>query len=146
MARGSEIVLGAGTVVHRKGKMLVVKRANEPHRGLWAFPGGRVESGESPLEAALRETREEVGLDVEIEGVFDVVTYLPGRPESSRPGRPPKSQVVIVDYLAKPTAGKVKLNAESSDYRWVSPRELDALDTTPQMKACARRFVALGVY
>lgn len=146
MARSSKIVLGAGTVVHRRGKMLVVKRAREPHRGLWAFPGGRVEPGESPLEAALRETREEVGLEVEIEGLFDVVTYLPGVAETSHLGRPPRSQVVIVDYLAKPTGGAVVLNDESSETRWVLPRELEGLDTTAQMKACARRFSELGIY
>ncbi|MDG6903135.1 MAG: NUDIX domain-containing protein, partial [Nitrososphaerota archaeon] len=140
------IVLGAGTVVHRSGKMLVVRRARDPHRGLWAFPGGRVEAGESPSEAALRETKEEVGLDVEIEGIFDVVTYLPGRRFAGMSGRPPKSQVVIVDYLAKPSRGRVVLNDESSDFMWVLPGELLRLRTTPQMKACALRFEELRVY
>jgi 8-oxo-dGTP diphosphatase len=140
LARGSRIVLGAGAVVHRKGKMLVVKRAEAPHLGLWSFPGGSVEQGESPLEAAVRETKEEVGLKIRIEGVFEVVTYLPGSL-----GEGNWSQVVIIDYLAKPLGGKVVLNAESSDYRWVSPWELEALETTPQMRACARKFAELKI-
>ena len=85
-------MLGAGTVVHRGGRLLVVKRAEDPHRGLWAFPGRKVEAGETPMEAALRETREEVGLDVEIEGIFDVVTYFP-----NELGKGVRDQVVLVD-------------------------------------------------
>ncbi|MDG6985409.1 MAG: NUDIX domain-containing protein [Nitrososphaerota archaeon] len=139
------IVLGAGTVVHRRGKMLVVKRARDPNVGMWAFPGGRVEVGESPMDAALRETREEVGLVVESEGLFDVVTYF-GRGRKKLPGLPHGSQVVVVDYLAKPTRGRVVLNEESSDYRWVTPSELETLYTTPQMRACARKFAEMKIY
>ena len=141
MALSPEIVLGAGTVVHRRGKMLVVKRAEPPHLGLWAFPGGKVEEGESPLEAAVRETEEEVGLKVKVEGIFDVVTYLP-----DQLGDADWKQVVLIDYLAKPVGGRVVLNDESSDFRWVSPGELEGLDTTPQMRACARRFGHMRIY
>lgn len=135
------IVLGAGTVIHRKGRLLVVKRAEEPHKGVWAFPGGRVEAGETPMGAAVREAKEEVGLDVEIEGLFDVVTYLPG--EAGPSGRGPKDQVVIVDYLARPRQGSVKLNGESSAFKWVLPVELEKMETTAQMIACARKFAGL---
>lgn len=119
----------------------MVKRAEPPHLGLWSFPGGMVEEGESPLEAAVRETKEEVGLKVEVEGVFDVVTYLP-----SQLGKGDWKQVVIVDYLARSAGGRVALNPESSDFRWVTPKELEGLDTTAQMRGCARRFEYLGVY
>lgn len=141
MARSPDIVLGAGTVVHRRGKMLVVKRAEPPHLGLWAFPGGRVEEGESPLDAAVRETKEEVGLKVRVEGIFDVVTYLP-----DQLGDGDWKQVVLINYLARPVGGRVVLNGESSDFRWVSPGEVVGLDTTPQMRACARRFDDLRIY
>lgn len=121
--------------------MLVVKRAEPPHLGLWSFPGGKVEAGETPMEAAVRETKEEVGLDVKVEGVFDVVTYLP-----AELGKGNWSQVVLIDYLAAPGGGRVVLNGESSDFRWVRPSELEALETTPQMRACARRFASLEIY
>jgi 8-oxo-dGTP diphosphatase len=130
-------VLGAGTVIHRRGKMLVIKRAEEPHLGLWTFPGGIVEEGESPAEAAVRETLEEVGLKVEIEDVFYVASYLP-----AELGRGRWNQVVVIDYLARPIGGKVVLNGESSDFRWVLPSEMDALETTPQMRFCARKFAS----
>lgn len=138
MVRSGTIVLGAGTAVHQRGRLLVVRRAEEPHIGLWAFPGGRVEAGESPAETAVRETKEEVGLDVEIQRILDVVTYLP-----RELGRGNWNQVVLIDYLARPLGGAIKLNAESSDYRWVFPRDLELLATTTQMKECARKFADL---
>ena len=136
---GGTIILGAGALVHRRGTLLVVRRALEPDKGLWAFPGGRVEVGETPSETAVREVKEEVGLDIELEGLFEVVTYLPKDMKES-PG-----QVVIVDYLAKPVGGRVVLNSESSDYRWAMPDEISRLPTTTQMKACAKKFKALGL-
>ena len=115
-----------------------MKRAEQPHRGLWTFPGGMVEDGESPEEAAEREALEEVGMEVEIEDVFYVASYLP-----SELGRGRWNQVVVIDYLAKPISGEVVLNSESSDSKWVLPSEVEALETTPQMRACARKFALL---
>jgi 8-oxo-dGTP diphosphatase len=135
------IVLGAGTVVHRRGRLLLVKRAEAPHLGLWSFPGGKVEVGESPQEAAVRETKEEVGLDVKIEGIFEVVTYLPNE---LGPGS--RDQTVLVDYLARPLRSRVRLNAESSDFKWALPADVERLETTSQMKACARKFAKLAIY
>ena len=140
MAPPPKIVLGAGAVIHRGGRVLVVKRAEPPHAGLWAFPGGMVEQGESPQEAAARETLEEVGLKVKIEDVFYIASYLPD--ELGRVGR---SQVVVIDFLAKPLNGRVVLNSESLDSRWVLPAEVAALETTPQIRECARKFAALSM-
>ena len=63
--------------MHRGGRLLLVKRDERPGKGIWSFPGGAVELGETTVSAAVRELKEETGLDVEIEGLFDVVTYLP---------------------------------------------------------------------
>ena len=128
MKRPPDILLGAGALIHRGGRFLVVKRAAEPNLGAWAFPGGRVEPGETPEEAAVREAKEEVGLDIELEGLFSVVTYSP---EELGGGRWP--QIVVVDYLARPKKLEVKLNGESSDFRWVTPTELLRMETTRQM-------------
>ena len=57
----------AGAVVRdTSGRVLLVLRANEPSRGMWSIPGGRIEPGESARAAAVREVREETGLDVEV--------------------------------------------------------------------------------
>ena len=53
-----------GAVVHdAAGRLLLIRRGHDPHRGLWSLPGGRVEPGESPEQAVVREVREETGLD-----------------------------------------------------------------------------------
>ena len=65
-------------VVIRNGQMLLVQRANPPDRGCWSFPGGKIEPGEAILDAAIRELREETGVEAEPLRVFtavDVIAY-----------------------------------------------------------------------
>jgi ADP-ribose pyrophosphatase YjhB (NUDIX family) len=54
--------LGAIAVVHHEGRVLLVKRRNEPNANTWGFPGGHVELGETALDAAARELAEETGV------------------------------------------------------------------------------------
>jgi 8-oxo-dGTP diphosphatase len=59
------VVPCVGAVVHdAAGRLLLIQRGHDPHRGLWSLPGGRVEPGESPEQAVRREVREETGLEV----------------------------------------------------------------------------------
>jgi 8-oxo-dGTP diphosphatase len=132
------IVLGAGALIHRDGKLLLVRRAEEPDLGFWSFPGGMVEVGETTEQAAVREVKEEVGLDIAIERLFGVVTYLPSKGSWRR-----NLQVVVVDYLAKPVRGRVRLNAESSDWGWFSPAQASRLRSTQQLRRLAAEYSAL---
>jgi mutator protein MutT len=59
-------------IVERDGRVLLQQRAIEPRRGFWTFPGGFLEVGEHPAEGAVRETKEEVGLDVALTGLHGV--------------------------------------------------------------------------
>ncbi len=65
--------VAAAVLVEENGRVLLVRRANEPFRGLWTLPAGFVNGGEDPAQAAVRECLEETGLSVQITGVADVI-------------------------------------------------------------------------
>ncbi len=68
--------VAAAVLVERDGRVLLVRRANEPYRGLWTLPAGFVNGGEDPAKAAARECFEETGLIVEVKRVLDVIAGL----------------------------------------------------------------------
>ncbi len=68
--------VAAAVLVEQDGRVLLVRRANEPYRGLWTLPAGFVNGGEDPARAAARECFEETGLIVEVKRVLDVIGGL----------------------------------------------------------------------
>lgn len=66
--------VAAAVLIEQDGRVLLVRRANEPFRGLWTLPAGFVDGGEDPAEAAARECLEETGLYVHITRVLDVIS------------------------------------------------------------------------
>lgn len=112
-----------GAVVRdARGRLLVVQRANDPDRGRWSVPGGRVEPGEDDATAVVREVREETGLDV-------VAGAVVGRIEVAAPGRIfaiTDLACTLLDPGAAPEAGD-----DAADVAFVTLARLRELRCTP---------------
>lgn len=122
--------LVAGTIPEQDGRLLLTRRAISPGRGLWTYPGGFVDFGETVTDAAVRETFEETGLRVELTGLLNVYSY---------PGAP-----VIVVYRARVTGGTLTTCDENDACEWRKPSEIpwDAL-AFPSTREALREWVAL---
>ena len=86
-----------GVVCLRGDEVLLIRRGQPPRLGEWSLPGGRIEAGERAVDAALRELREETGVEAEIIGLIDVVDGL--FPEAGR-------HYVLIDYAARWVSGE----------------------------------------
>lgn len=113
--------VAVGAVIVEDDRLLLVERTAPPATGKWAVPGGRVEAGETLIEAVRREAAEEVGLEVEVGPVAWVG-------ESIGDGSPPGWHFVIVDFWARRVAGAVRAGDDARRAEWVP---VDALREWP---------------
>ena len=101
--------VAVGTIITAADSRLVlVRRAIEPGYGLWVFPGGFVDRGELVTTAAIREAREEAGLDIRLDHLLNVYSY---------PGRAP----VIIVYVATMVGGELAVDDEGLEVKWFPP-------------------------
>jgi len=94
--------VAVGTIGALDGKVVLLRRGIEPAYGLWVFPGGYVNQGETLVEAGIREAKEEVGLDVRVEKLLNVYSYS---------GQP----VILVTYAVSIVGGELAPCDEAID-------------------------------
>lgn len=127
-------MVGVGVLVRNGDRYLLIKRAVEPDSDLWSIPGGLVEVGERAAESAVREAKEETGLDVEVVEVLGVVDKIV-RDEEGKV----KYHFVIVDYVATPIGGSLKPSSDALDARWVKADELPGYELSPTLVELLKR-------
>jgi len=116
------IRVGAGVIpVRRDGSILLERRRD---CSLWGLVGGRVEPGETILEAALREAREETGLDLEYDHLLGVYSRPQGRILRFDPSGDERHIVDVVLVMKVISERKEILSSESLDLAWFNAKEL----------------------
>ncbi len=104
--------VGVAVIIERNGQVLLVKRKNAHGAGTWAVPGGHLEFGETPEECAMRETLEEVGIEIDDirfvgitndifseEGRHYITIWMQGRLKSGEPGIAAAREVAEVGWF-----------------------------------------------
>src|SRR5271168_2020989 len=121
--RPSHPQLAVSAAIFRDGKILLVRRARFPAKGVYSLPGGRVEFGETLHAALHREVKEETALKIEI---ADLAAWREVLPTAEGGGH-----YVILSFAARWSAGEPDLNEELDDHKWLAPDTLGELKVTP---------------
>ena len=121
--------VAACTIIHLPGGIVLLQRAIEPGYGKWVFPGGYVDRGETVADAAVREAKEEVNLEVRLVSLLGVYSYR-------------HSPVVIIVYLAETVGGLLKPADEALDVRLFSPETIPWNELAfPSTREALRQYV-----
>jgi 8-oxo-dGTP diphosphatase len=117
-----------GLTYDAEGRLLLIRRRNEPGRGLWSVPGGRVEPGETDAQAVVREMAEETGLAVE-----------PGE----LVGRVRRGSYDIADYRCTVVGGSLRAGDDATEARWCDADAFAELPLVPLLADTLRSWDAL---
>ena len=119
MVRNNILKVTAG-VLGRDGKFLIAKRKKDDVLGgLWEFPGGKIEEGETPEECLTRELKEELDITVEV-----------GELITSNKHKYPHGYFELIAYRVKYISGEIVLN-DHDDFKWVTIDEMDSFEFPP---------------
>ncbi len=117
--RDDEIRVVVAVAIQREGRVLVIREEDEPDHHAWVFPQGYPKPGEGLAEAARREAFEELGLDVELDGLLGVYEGF------SEPGVEPRIHRVTICYRAHPVQNATpRASREAIDSAWIDPASI----------------------
>jgi 8-oxo-dGTP pyrophosphatase MutT (NUDIX family) len=126
-------------VVNDAGEVLLIQRSDN---GNWAVPGGAIDLGESLTDAAIRETREESGIDCRITGIVGI--YTDPRHVILYTSNGEVRQEFSVVLTAAPVGGELAPSSESSQVRWVSRDDLGGYSMDRSMRMRVRHYLDGG--
>jgi 8-oxo-dGTP diphosphatase len=116
------VIVAACALLDREGAVLIAKRPEgRPLAGLWEFPGGKVEAGEEPEEALVRELHEELGIDIAKRDLAPLIFASHAYPDF---------HLLMPVYLCRRWQGSVAAR-EGQELLWVKPGALHLYDMPP---------------
>ncbi|EEE38717.1 hydrolase, nudix family [Rhodobacteraceae bacterium KLH11] len=115
--------IGALAVVLHEGQTLLVQRSKQPDLGLWGFPGGHVEWGETVLEAAARELLEETGVAAEPTGYLDNLDLILRDPDGQI-----RAHYLLVGVACRYVSGTPVAADDAQDARWFPVEQIISRD------------------
>jgi 8-oxo-dGTP diphosphatase len=125
----------AGLIVDAAGRVLITqRRATDALPLAWELPGGKVEPGEAPVDALVRELREELGIAAEVGRIWDVLFHAY-----------PAFDLVMLVYACRITGGTSPRPLEVEDLAWHAPDRLPADVILPADRPLVDRLAAEGV-
>jgi 8-oxo-dGTP diphosphatase len=132
-------LVGVGALIHDGvGRVLLIKRRFEPNKGRWSLPGGLLETGETLVEAGRREVREELGVEINVEGLFQISEEIVRDAEANT-----RFHFILVDFLAslRQEGGQITLNEESESFVWCGPEEASGLDASENTRRIVEKYM-----
>jgi len=130
-------IVGVGGILIESGKILLIKRATEPNKGLWTIPGGKIKFGEKIEDALKREMLEETGLEVEVLNLEDIYELIMSNGEV-------RYHYIILDYRVRRISGEPKSSTDALELKWFSKEELKHIETTETMKKLLDKLIKRG--
>lgn len=118
-------IVGVGVIVFKGTDVLLVRRGNPPRIGEWSIPGGAQELGETVTEAAIREIREETGIEINVKGLVDVVDLIRPSDDPNRAGI--RHHYTLVDLVATWSTGDPVAGDDVTEACWMPAEDISGL-------------------
>jgi len=116
-------IVGVGVVVWKDSEVLLIRRGKPPREGSWSLPGGRQKLGETVREAAVREVREETGIEIAVGSLLDVIDSL-----TRDGGEEIQYHYTLVDFDADWREGEAMAGGDAAAVLWADPTKLEQYD------------------
>jgi 8-oxo-dGTP diphosphatase len=125
-----DVIPAVSALVWHQGRLLLVRRKTPPLDGMWALPGGRIEAGESPETAVVREVREETGIRIVDPVAVDTTDVVDA-------GGCRRYEITV--FAARFAGGLPAAGDDAADARWLGPAQLRQLPVADQTLAVIAR-------
>lgn len=119
-------------IIEKEGKVLATRRAKGSHlAGLWEFPGGKIEPGETAEDCIIREIREELNVQIEISQNLNPVEH-----------HYENKSIRLIPFVCNIVSGQITLK-DHSEFRWLSRNDLQSLDWAEADKGVVHNYLHL---